>query len=177
MKNLISRNQAGRVPLLIVVVIRSCDSSCDSSSDSSMLIISSLLPEPYCHLIHYSLCMYAHRSTLVYTNVFRRKYFTSGPQGIVLLSSFASAHIIQLWWDLVWEHINDVYIHIFIRNSFTRAHILVSLCALSQRAPSQFIMLWWLYTGLCIHTVGRKYVETSKTIWIHRLFKHHVQKP
>ena len=31
-----------------------------------MLIMSSLLPDPLYHLTHYGLCMYMHRSTLVY---------------------------------------------------------------------------------------------------------------
>ena len=50
---------------------RSCDRSkkkrsCDRSGDSSMLIMSPLRPHPHYYLIHLSLCMYMHRSTLVY---------------------------------------------------------------------------------------------------------------
>ena len=36
---------------------RSCDSSYDRNGDSNMLIMSSVLPEPQCHLIHYGLCI------------------------------------------------------------------------------------------------------------------------
>ena len=49
-----------------IAIYGTCDRNCDRSCDSNRLTISTMLPEPRCHLIHYSLCMYMHRSTLVY---------------------------------------------------------------------------------------------------------------
>jgi len=42
-----------------------CDRVCDRYCNSCMPIMSPLLLEPHCHPIHFSLCIYKHRNTLV----------------------------------------------------------------------------------------------------------------